>query len=175
MLVTSTTTDEPVIVADDLAVVMEAREDRPLLVVDVAVPRDVDPAVAYLPGVSLLDMTDVLGFARAGRAARRLEVERVESLVAEEVERYLATAATRELAPLIGSLHDRAEEVRQAELDRFAGRLAGLTDRQREAVEALTRGIVGKLVHEPTAGLKEAAGTAQADKVADLLRALFRL
>jgi glutamyl-tRNA reductase len=146
-----------------------------MLVVDVAVPRDVDPAVAALPGVTLLDMDDLRAFAEAGVAERRREISRVQQIVAEEVERYGALATARELAPLVVALREKAEAVRRAELDRQRSRLDGLDERQRDAVEAATRGIVAKLLHEPTVRLKEAAGSARGDRLAEALRALFDL
>ena len=103
------------------------------------------------------------------------EVRSVEAIVSDEVDRYRTTTASREVAPLVASLHERAEAVRLAELDRFRTRLAGLDDKDRAAVEALTRGIVAKLLHEPTIGLKDAAGTAGGERLSDAVRTLFDL
>ena len=175
VLLTSTSSDEFVLTADDLRAVMHERAGRPLLVVDVAVPRDVDPAAASVDGVTLLDMSDVTTFARVGREARAAEVRAVEAIVQEEVVRYRAATVTREVAPLVASLHERAEAVRLAELERFRSRLAGLDEKDRAAVEALTRGIVAKLLHDPTVGLKDAAGTAGGERLSDAVRTLFGL
>lgn len=175
VLLTSTSADEQVLTADDMPAILADRRGRPLLIVDVAVPRDVDPAVGGLDGVTLLDMTDVTAFARTGRDARAGEVRRVEAIVADEVERHQAELAGRGVAPLVGALHDHGETVRQAELERFRARLAGLSDVERVAVEALTRGIVGKLLHDPTVALKGAAGTARGDRLSDAARDLFDL
>ena len=175
VLLTSTSSDEFVLTADDLLAVMVERAGRPLLVVDVAVPRDVDPAAAAIEGVTLLDMSDITTFARLGRDARAAEVRSVEAIVQEEVERYRSATASREVAPLVASLHERAEAVRVAELERFSGRLASLDEKDRAAVEALTRGIVAKLLHEPTVGLKAAAGTSGGERLSDAVRSLFDL
>ncbi len=175
VLLTSTSSEEIVLTADDVAAVMGERAGRPLLVVDVAVPRDVDPAAAGLDGVTLLDMSDITAFARLGRDARAGEVLSVEAIVQDEVGRYRAATASREVAPLVASLHDRAEAVRVAELDRFRTRLAALDEKDRAAVDALTRGIVAKLLHDPTVGLKDNAGTAQGDRLSDAVRTLFDL
>lgn len=161
--------------ADDLAAVMAARAGRPLLVVDVAVPRDVDPAVAGLPGVTLLDMDDLQAFAQAGMAERRREVGRVRAIIAEETERYLGVTAARGVAPVVAGLRDRAEALRRAELDRYRSRLAGLDTRERQAVEALTRQLVAKLLHEPTVRLKDAAGSPRGERLGEALRTLFDL
>jgi glutamyl-tRNA reductase len=131
--------------------------------------------VGALVGVTLLDMDDLRAFAEAGVSGRRREIARVQAIVDEEVARYTAVATAREAAPLVAALRHHAEEVRTAELDRFRGRLDKMDDRQREAVEAVTRGILAKLLHGPTVRLKEAAGSPRGDRLAEALRALFDL
>lgn len=175
VLLTSTSSDDHVLTVDDLEAVMAERGGRPLLVVDVAVPRDVDPVAATIDGVTLLDMSDITAFARIGRDARVAEVRSVEHIVRDEVARYRAATVSREVAPLVASLHERAETLRLAELDRFRTRLSALDVKERAAVEALTRGIVAKLLHEPTVGLKDAAGTAAGERLSDAVRSLFDL
>ena len=175
VLLTSTSTDEVVIEAADLKPVMAARAGRPLLIVDVAMPRDVDPAAGMIEGVTLLDMSDLKRFAEAGRADRAAEVAQVRVIIEDELGRFRSQAAERQMAPLFASLRERADTLRLAELERFSGRLAELDDRQREAVEALTKGIVAKLLHEPTVGVKLDAGTAKGARLADALRTLFDL
>lgn len=142
---------------------------------DVAVPRDVEPGVGDLAGVTLLDMDDLRSFAERGMAGRRRELTRVRTLIAEELDRYLDNAAARRVAPLVVALRAYAEEVRTGELDRFRSRLVGLDPSQRDAVEALTKGILAKFLHEPTVQLKEAAGTPRAERLGDALRTLFDL
>jgi glutamyl-tRNA reductase len=173
VLLTSTGASSVLLEVGELVPVMEARDGRPLLIVDVAVPRDVDPAVAALPDVTLLDMDDLRVFAEQGLEGRRREIARVQEIIDEEAERFAASATARELAPLIVALRARADDLRTAELERFRGRLRGLDDTQREAVDALTRGIIQKLLHEPTVRLKDAAGSAKGDRLAEALRALF--
>ncbi len=175
LLLTGTGATSMLLEHADIARVMASRSGRPLLVVDVAVPRDVDPAAADLPGVTLLDMDDLRAFAEAGQAERRREVDAVRALVAEELDRYVAVSSAREVAPLIATLHSRGDDVRVAELERYRARLGALDERQIEAVEALTRGIVAKLLHEPTVGLKDAAGTPKGERLSEALRDLFSL
>ena len=175
LLLTGTGATSMLLEHADIARVMGVRAGRPLLVVDVAVPRDVDPSAADLPGVTLLDMDDLRAFAEAGQAERRREVDAVRLLVGHELDRYVAQSSAREVAPLVTSLHDRAEAVRQAELERFRARLGDLDDRQVDAVEALTRGIVAKLLHDPTVSLKDAAGTPKGERLSEALRDLFSL
>src|SRR4051812_45641482 len=175
VLLTSTGSPDVLVDADDIAGVMAVRDGAPLLIVDIAVPRDVDPGVGSVDGVTLLDMSDLKAFAEAGVEGRRQEIARVQTIVTEEVERYAATSTARTVAPLVAEMRRRAEAVRQSELERFRGRLEGLDDRQRAAVEALTSGIVNKLLHEPTVQLKESSGSPRGDRLADALRALFDL
>jgi glutamyl-tRNA reductase len=160
----------------DLGLVREALAARPgrtLLLIDLAVPRHIDPDVAGLDGVTLLNMDDVSRFISSRVDERRAEVPAVERIVADEVERYGKSLAARSVAPLVSSLHDWAEEVRLAELARFESRLRHLGPDEREALEALTKRVVAKLLHPPTVNLKAAAGTAQGDALADAFRDLF--
>lgn len=175
LLLTGTGASSLLLEHGDLARTMAHRAGRPLLVVDVAVPRDVDPAAAAVPGVTLLDMDDLRAFAERGVATRQAEVSRVLELVEAELDRYLGVATAREVAPLVSALHGRAETLRQAELERWRGRLGELDDRQLDAVEAVTRGVVAKLLHDPTVRLKDAAGSPKGERLADALRDLFDL
>jgi glutamyl-tRNA reductase len=160
---------------DAIADAMSVRSDRPLLVVDVAVPRDVDHGVAEIPGVTLLDLDDLRAFAERGLAERRAEAGQAETIVTEQVGRYLTDVTERQAAPLIGRLYEQAEALRLGELERLRSSLDGLDDRQRAAVEAVTRGMVAKLLHEPSMRLKGAAGTPRGERYAEVLRDLFDL
>lgn len=175
LLLTGTGAHSIMLEHGDLARVMAARASRPLLIVDVAVPRDVDPAAAEVVGVTLLDMDDLRAFAEAGVRERRSEVAAVRELIDAELERYVALSSAREVAPLVAALHDHAESVRTAELHRFRAKLAALDPDQRDVVEALTRGIVAKLLHDPTVELKDAAGSPKGERLAEALRDLFDL
>lgn len=175
VLVASTGAPSVVLAAEDLAPVVAGRAGRPLLVVDVAVPRDVDPGVADLAGVTLLDMDDVAAFAEAGMSGRRNEVGLVRGIIAGEVQRYLEASAARGAAPLVAALRSRAEAIRQAELDRYRSRLDRLDPADREAVEVLTRQLLAKLLHDPTVALREAAGSVRGERLGEALRTLFDL
>ena len=170
-VLTSTGSTAPLIELADVEAAVAQRE-APLLVVDVAVPRDVDPAVSSLDGVTLLDMDDLRASVDAGLAARRREVGRARDLIDEEVARYRDAATARSAAPLVVALRQRAEEVRAAEVARL-GRTLPPDDR--EALDALSRSLVAKLLHEPTIRLKEAGGTARGERLADAVRELFDL
>jgi len=175
VLLTSTGAQAPLLEPADIAPVMARRPGRPLLVVDIAVPRDVDPAVADIDGVTLLDMDDVRGFAAAGITERRREVAAVEEILNDELERYLGATSAREVAPTIVALRERAESVRAAELDRLRARYDDLDPRQLDMVDAVTRGMVAKLLHQPTVVLKDAAGSPRGDRLVAALRDLFEI
>jgi glutamyl-tRNA reductase len=175
VLLSSTGAASPLLEVDDVQAIVAVRAGEPLLIVDIAVPRDVDPAVGALDGVTLLDMDDLRAFADAGTQARQSEVGAVQQLLDDELERYLSATSAREVAPMIVALRDRAEEVRRGELDRFRNRLDSLDPAQLEVVEALTRGIIGKLLHEPSIALKDAVGSPRGDRLVSSLRELFAL
>ncbi|HVX18292.1 MAG TPA: glutamyl-tRNA reductase [Acidimicrobiales bacterium] len=175
VLLTSTGATELIVDHAEFAPLVQERDDRPLLIVDIAVPRDVDRAIGDLAGVTLLDMDDLRRFAEAGMRARRREVVDVQSIIEEELERYRSSTSARTVSPLIAKLHEGAEWIRRSELERYAARLEGLDPRQRESVEALTRGIVAKLLHQPTVALKDTAGSARGERLADALRDVFGL
>ena len=172
VLLTSTGASSVLVDHADLEPVVAARGGRSLLIIDVAVPRDVDPSAADLPGVDLLDMDDLRAFADAGLAERRREVAAVRDLIDDEVQRYREVATARQVAPLIAALRERAEAARAAELERTAARLPA---EERAALDAASRALVAKLLHEPTVRLKEAAGTARGERLAEALRDLFDL
>lgn len=175
VVLTSTGAPSVLIEAADLEAVLPGRQGRPLLVVDIAVPRDVDAGVGELPGVTLLNMNDLKAFVDAAMAERRREIPVVNRIVAEEVDRFSDLSAEREMAPLVAALRDHAEAVRLSELERYQARLSGLTDRQRANVEALTRSVLAKMLHQPTTALKDAAGSVQGEQLAEAARILFDL
>jgi len=175
VLLTCTGASSVVIQRDDIEAVVELREGRPLLIIDVAVPRDVDPGVAQIHGVNLLDIDDLRRHADESREQRQHEVAQVRLIIAEELERQRVEHSAREVAPLVSALRKRAEAVRAGELERFRAKLDGLDPASRQVVEALTEGIVNKLLHEPTVQVKRAAGTARGELYADALTALFDL
>lgn len=175
LLLTSTGASELILERAHLQDIIRERAGRNLLIVDIAMPRDVDPAAGELPGVVLLDMDDLTAFADRGMRERRAEVDRARRIVELELGRYLDHQSAREVAPLIVAFRDRAEELRQLELARFDKRLASLEPAERDAVEALTQGLLAKILHEPTVRLADAAATPRGNRLAEALRDLFGL
>jgi len=175
VLLSSTGAPGTLIERSDMEEVMRRRDGRAILVVDVAVPRDVDPGVGQVFGVDLLDIDDLKAVGEQSLQARRAEVGKVRVIITDELDRFRFESSAREVAPLVAALRERSETLRQAEIDRLSTRLASLSPEQREVVEQLTRGVVSKLLHEPTVRLKEAAGSARGDLYADALTVLFAL
>lgn len=161
----------------DLELVDRARSgvESPLLVVDIAVPRNVAPDVEAAANVTLLNLDHLRDWAARGLAQRQAEADRVRLIVGEEVERFSLEVTARQAAPLVALLHEKAEAVRQAELERFHNKLASLDPAQRDAVEALTRGMVAKLLHHASVRLKDDAGTPQGERNSAAVRELFDL
>ena len=140
--------------------------------VDIAVPRNVDRTVAATPGVTLLDLDDLRDWADRGRSARAAEASRVREIVGEEIERFLLESTARQAAPLVARLHERAEQIRSAEVERYAGRMGEV---ERDTVDALTRSIIAKLLHSPSVRLRHDAGTPQGERNAAAVSDLFEL
>jgi glutamyl-tRNA reductase len=175
VVLSSTASSQVLIERATIEMVMACRDGRPLLIVDVALPRDVDPGVREINDVTLLDLDDLKDYAQRSAERRRREIGKVREILVAEIERYRADRAGREVAPLVSSLHELGESVRQGELARFRAKLEKLDPDQRTLVDALTQGIVNKLLHEPTVRVKDAAGTPRGDYYADALAALFDL
>jgi glutamyl-tRNA reductase len=151
------------------------RKNRPMFFIDIAVPRDVDPGMNRLDGIFVYDIDDLQQAVSSHVADRRKEAEHAETIVAAEVERFQARLQTLDVVPTIVSLQDHLETIRQAEIDRVRGRLGTLSPEQELAVEALTRGIVSKIMHTPISTLKTAVREPEATTVVDLVRRLFNL
>jgi glutamyl-tRNA reductase len=152
-----------------------ARAGGPVLVVDLGMPRTVDPVSASLPGVTLLDIAHLRDVVDVALKERRDEIAAAEVILSEEVERFLGDRRARGAAPLVTELRTRLEQLRVAEFDRNRGELATLSAEQLERVEQLTRSLVAKIAHEPTVALRESSGTDRGHRLADAVRALFGL
>jgi glutamyl-tRNA reductase len=147
-----------------------ARKGRPLFLIDLAVPRDLDPEIHDLDGCYLYDIDDLEAVVAETLAGRRREAERAETIVTAEAERFRAWQASLDVVPAIASLRARAEEIREAELDR-----AKLSGSERRAAESVTAAVLNKLLHLPTIRMKQAAAAADGVIYAEAVRHLFGL
>lgn len=175
IVVTSTSAPGFVLLARELEGDLRARRGRPLLFVDLAVPRDVDPDLAAFDGCFVYDIDDLEAVVEASLIGRRAEAVRAERVVAAETERFQEWQASLAVVPAIASLRARAEEIRAAELAKAEGRLGRLSESERRLVESVTSQIVNKLLHLPTVRLKQAAAAADGLIYADVVRHLFGL
>ncbi len=173
VLLSSTGAPGVLIERSDIELVMTRRDGRALLVVDVAVPRDVDPGVGQVFGVTLLDIEALRAYGEHSLAQRRAEVGKVRVIITDELERFRAETSAREVAPLITTLRARADALRRAELERVGAR--GLDPEARARLEQVTERLVNKLLHEPTVRVKDAAGSERGEALADALADLFAL
>src|SRR3984957_7159644 len=151
------------------------RKNKPMFFIDIAVPRDVSPEMAKLDGIFAYDIDDLQQAVNSHVADRHKEAQLAEAIITNEVERFEARLHTLDVVPTIVSLQDHLETIRQAEIDRVRGRMGSLTPEQEMAVEALTRGIINKVMHTPITTLKTAAREAEATTVIDVVRRLFNL
>jgi glutamyl-tRNA reductase len=146
-----------------------------LVVVDLGMPRNVDPALAGVAGVELLDMDDLTRHAERALDGRRAEVSAAREIVGREVERYRADERARGAAPVVAALRARLDALRDKELERHRGRLGELDERQWREVDSVVRDVLAKLLHQPTVAVKEAAGTPRGERLVEALRTLFDL
>jgi glutamyl-tRNA reductase len=157
IVISSTGAPHPIFRREHGQMFMQRRRNRPMFFIDIAVPRDVDPAMNKLEGIFVYDIDDLQAVAAAHMAERSREASDAETLIAAEVERFQQHQRTANVAPAIVALQRQAEEIRQLELRRVQARLGSLNSEQSAAVEMLTRGLVNKLLHPPMQALKQAA------------------
>ncbi|HJZ47944.1 MAG TPA: glutamyl-tRNA reductase [Roseiflexaceae bacterium] len=158
----------------DAELVQRAREGvlAPLLLLDQAVPRDVDERVKSLANVRVFDIDDIRAICEANRAARSAEVAKAEALVADEVAKFMEWWAAQEVVPTIRALRERAEAIRQAEIERTFSRLPDLSPREQDAINALSAAIINKLLHQPITSMKDPASGGEFARV---VQQLFQL
>jgi glutamyl-tRNA reductase len=175
VVVSSTSSPDIVLQREQVDRALRARRGRPLFLIDLAVPRDLDPAINELDGCYLYDIDDLQAVVAESLGARRREAAAAERIVAEEAEQFRTWQASLDVVPAIASLRARAEEIRQGELAKAEARLGDLSEAERRAVESVTAQIVNKLLHLPTIRMKEAAAAADGVVYADAVRHLFGL
>jgi len=172
VVVSATSAAGVVVSRDTVADALRSRKGRPLLLVDLAVPRDLDPAINGLEGCFLYDVDDLKAVVEETLSGRRGEAASAERLVADEAVRFRDWHASLDVVPTIASLRALAEQIRDAELARAGSRLS---ERERRQVESVTSQILAKLLHLPTIRMKEAAAAADGVVYADVVRHLFGL
>ena len=158
IVVAATASPHAIVGPEELGLVMEARAARPLLIIDLAVPRDIDAACSALPGVTLYDIDDLQAVIARNRSVRKAEARHAEAIIEEEIQRFARWLGTLDAVPTIAALRQRADAVVDHVLRENAARWESLSPRDRERVEAVARSVASRLLHEPTLRLKGSAG-----------------
>jgi glutamyl-tRNA reductase len=175
IVVSATHSPHHIVERDDLAQVMETRGGRPLLLVDIAVPRDIEPACREIPGVSLHDLDDVQQIAERNASGREAEARRAEPILKAELDRFERWLASLEVVPTISALRERGDEVVRRVIAENNGRWESLSEADRERLGAMAKAIASRLLHEPTLRMKRSAGGDEAYLYVSALRELFGL
>ena len=175
IVVGCTSSPHLIIGADELALVTEQRAGRPLLLIDIAVPRDIDPRVRELPGITLYDMDDLQRTVARNLDSQEAEASRARTVIEEELQRFDRWLSTLDVVPTISALRERGDEIARQVLRENEGRWESLSDADRERLELMARAIVSRLLHEPTARLKRPADDDSAYVHLQALRELFGL
>jgi glutamyl-tRNA reductase len=174
IVVTATASTHLLLEAEELATVVSGRQGRSLLMIDLAVPRDIDPACAALDGVSLYDIDDLKAVIDRNRSVRRAEARKAEGIVEEEIQYFAKWLGTLEVLPTLAALRERGREIAAQVLAENAGKWESASDQDRERVDALAHAVVTRLLHEPTLRMKELRGDRVHARM-QLVRELFAL
>ena len=175
IVITSSGAPEYVLTKPEMKRVIEARRNRPMFLIDIAVPRNVEPAVNELDNIFLYDIDDLQRVINTNLKGRLDEAAEADKIVAEEVDRLEGYMRSRSAGPLIVQLEEQLETLRRSELQRAKSKLGALTPQQEEALDALTKGLMSKVAHGPISELRRQAGTSNGPAVIDVIRKVFRL
>ncbi|HEY0024172.1 MAG TPA: glutamyl-tRNA reductase [Longimicrobium sp.] len=175
IVVCSTAAPHPVVTRERLRAALPGGARRPLCFIDIAIPRDVEPAVGDEPNVFLYNVDDLQHIVDDNLGRRRAQLPAAETIVRQGVEDFWQWYAALAVVPTIRALRDRGEEVRRAEVERAMRQLAHLSPEDQLAIDALTRALVNKVLHAPTVNLRHAAGNGRGTGVLDAVRYLFEL
>jgi glutamyl-tRNA reductase len=160
---------------DQMRQVLDRRRNRPMFLIDIAVPRNIDPEVNQLDNVFLYDIDDLGRAVEENRKARLKEAQQAEQIIEEEIRRLVERLKAREVAPTIVGLQQQFDELARAEFERVRGRMGALTPQQEEALQAYTRGLLNKIAHGPIHEIRQAAAKPEGDHIIRLVRRMFRL
>jgi glutamyl-tRNA reductase len=175
IVVSATNSPHHIVERDELEQVMRKRDGRALLLVDIAVPRDIEPECREVAGVTLHDIDDVQQIAERNASGREAEAQRAEPIIAGELDRFERWLGSLEVVPTVAALRERADEIVRRVLAENEGRWEGLAEADRERLEAMAGAIASRLLHEPTLRMKRSAGSDAAYVYVSALRELFGL
>ena len=175
ILIASSGAPHYILVKEDVQRVIAVRKNKPMFLIDIAVPRNIEPAVNKIDNVFLYDIDDLQGVVNANLRERMKEAESAEAIVVQEVERMVGRLRIQEIAPTIVSLQEQLEEIRAGEVARMTRKLGALTLEQRETIDALTRSIVNKIAHGPISEIRKQATQPECFHIIETIRKVFHL
>lgn len=175
ILIASTGAPHTLIYSRVVAQAMKGREDRPIVMIDIAVPRDIDPEVGELEGVRLVDIDMLQAYLDQSLSRRAHEVPKVDTIISEELAIFKEYLRTLEIVPLISEMRQKADEIRKAELEKTLRRMPNLSPAEVKRLDAMTQALMKKLLHSPITRLKEEASTVRGVETAETTRRLFGL
>jgi glutamyl-tRNA reductase len=175
ILLASSAAPHYIVTSDQIRAVIGRRRNRPMFLIDIAVPRNIEPEVNHLDNVFLYDIDDLDRVVQNNVQGRNDVAVQAEQIITEEVERMMLRLKTREVAPTIVSLQEQLERLRASEIQRVRAKLGALTPQQEEAIEAITRGIINKIAHGPISELRRHAAKPEGLHLMSTIRRLFRL
>ncbi len=175
IVITSSGAPHYILEREDMQRVISARRNKPMFLIDIAVPRNIDPAVNGIDNVFLYDIDDLQDVVAANVRERQKEAERAEALVTEEVERMMARLHVAEVTPDIVGIQSQLESIRASEIEKIRRKYGPFTERQEEAMEALTRAIMNKVAHGPISELRNHAGKPEGAHVVAAIRKAFHI
>ena len=175
IVVSSTGACEPVIKAVDIKNVMKTRKYRPMFLIDIAVPRDIEPEANDIDGVYLYNIDDLQTVVSENLGERMNEALKTEDIVSDEVKKFMDWTKTLDLAPTIVALREKLEKIRCGEISRMNGKLSKLDDNQREILEIITKSIINKIAHDPISFLKKTKSANRKEVNSDIVQKVFNL
>jgi glutamyl-tRNA reductase len=175
IVITSSGAPHYVLMKDEMQRVISVRKNKPMFIIDIGVPRNVEPSVNSVDNVFLYDIDDLQGVVNNNLEGRKKEAERAERIVVEEVDRMLSRIKVQEVAPAIVSLQEQFEEIRSAEMEKLRRKSGAMTPEQLEQVEVLTRAIVNKIAHGPITELRRQAVDPEGGQIVETIKRIFRL
>jgi len=175
IVITSSGAPHYILIRDDMKKVIDARRNRPMFLIDIAVPRNIEPTVNSLDNVFLYDIDDLQKVVETNLQGRLESAEEAEAIIREEVDRMIARLKTREVVPTIVSLQEQLEIMRTAELARMRGKFGTLTPDQEQALEAFSKSMINKIAHGPISELRRQASLPDGHHFIAAVRKVFRL
>jgi len=155
IIICSTGAPDYILFKHDMQKIMKQRKNRSVFIIDISVPRNIDPQINDIDNVYLYDVDDLQGVVDSNILERKKEAEKAEGIVEEEVEKFLKWELSLDAVPTIVALRNRAEEIKQEELKRLLNRLEGIDEKQKKLIESTLSAVVNKLIHPPTVALKD--------------------